>query len=211
MNCNKCGKPVGENATFCESCGALCGNNLFVYSRAKYFDSPLCSKKSKTLTTVGWVLVAAVAVCLLGVLFMSMQAVPPALDALSKCESVGEVIRTMESLSGAPLGLTEEDLMMFNADVSELIETIGLIFVITIVVSSVMALAVIWLSIFTVYKKSFKCSVWAAILCAFSVSNLLVFGMSIGLTFIANAWNKEYKEYCANPRMAEGNSNFNFS
>ena len=25
MNCNKCGKPVGENACFCESCGALCG------------------------------------------------------------------------------------------------------------------------------------------------------------------------------------------
>lgn len=211
MYCKKCGSQVEENACFCDKCGALMDNNLFVYSRAKYFDSHLCSKKSKTLTIIAWVLVALLTGLLIFSLFSLIQAIPPILNEIAECETIGSVIETMEKLSGAPLGFTEEDILLFDANAKELIETIGLIFVITVVVSSVMALAVILLSIFAVYKKSFKCALWAAILCALSVSSILVFAVSFAIAVLANSWNKEYKKYCENPRMAEEDSNCNFS
>ena len=158
MYCKNCGSEVGANACFCEKCGALCGNNLFVYSRAKYFDSPLCSKKSRTLTLIGWILVVGISVMLIYSLALAMKAVPPVLNQLAESEDIGSAIKTMERLSGAPLGLTEEEILLFSADVNEFIQTISLILNITIIVSAVSALAVILLSIFAVYKKSFKCA-----------------------------------------------------
>ncbi len=212
MYCKKCGNQVEQNACFCEKCGALCGGNLFVYSRERYFNSQFCSKKSKVLTNIAWVLVVLLSALLIYSLISAMQLIAPIMERLSACKDFDSVFDTMENISRMVIGEAQrEELMSAYGSVDKLIEFISIIFNTTVIVSAVALLAVVLLSIIAIYKKSFKCSIWAAVICALSFANWYVFGISMAIAIFASSWNKEYKEYCANPQGFGDDMNFDFS
>ena len=107
MRCNICGNQLEDNACICDKCGSFCGGSVVsVCSRKEFFKSDKCSKGSKTLESIAWVL----AVILAGILIFSALTTALKLPVLDNGETKEEILSDFEEVIGAPTGIPVETL-----------------------------------------------------------------------------------------------------
>ena len=217
MFCRECGNPLQENSCVCAKCGAFCGGTMFMYSKKKYFKSELCSKSSKTTTTISWVLIGIIAIIsALSVIttFMDYNSV---IKPLKECETVDEIVECLDeamedgSVMANAIYMNKDELIeLFGTDeAGPIVEYCAMTLTITVVILVVWLVGVILLFFFAVYNRSFKCAVWGAIL-GFS-NGFVVMASCIAIVIFVRNWNKEYKAYCMNPTAGESTTHYNFS
>lgn len=211
MRCNSCGNMLQENACICDKCGAFCGVTVSVPSKKEYFSSGSCSKKSKQLTVIGWVLVVVLAFLLAFNTTTAAMQIIDVLNKISECESLEEVFSLLEEMGGSSMGVSESELEeLGKSDSDEIIRSLRTAVLTGLILIIVIEAAVIILSVFTVWKKSFKCAIWALVLSALFVVSYLALACTIAIAIFAYSWSNEYKAYCINPNNCTS-QNFNFS
>ena len=207
MRCNICGNQLEDNACICDKCGSFCGGSVVsVCSRKEFFKSDKCSKGSKTLESIAWVL----AVILAGILIFSALTTALKLPVLDNGDTKEEILSDFEEVIGAPTGIPVETLdETFGDDVEACREYFKKLAYTTVVISAATFLVTIAISAIFVYTKNSRWATWAFILCF--LSNIIALGFGIALFIISRKWDKEYRRYCLNPSAFEETTRYNFS